>query len=196
MELPRLECVILAAGSSSRLGSDKALVRIGSRTLIRWLVDRITERGIGVTIVASEKNMREISEKLPDSNLVVNPEPHKGRTGSLKIGISSIDISTGPNYRLLVVPVDRPGFSDSTLERLINSNETCCPMRGGRGGHPLLLSPIDVQRVRASSPDLPLRDIVEPLRFEVSDRALHLNIDTPADIDSLREKIDSVHRKS
>ena len=146
--------------------------------------------------MASEKNMREISEKLPDSNLVVNHEPHKGRTGSLKIGISSIDISTGPNYRLLVVPVDRPGFSDSTLERLIDSNETCCPMRGGRGGHPLLLSPIDVQRVRASSPDLPLRNIVEPLRFEVPDRALHLNIDTPADIDSLREKIDSVHRKS
>mgnify|MGYP001084900099 FL=1 len=194
--MSRLECVILAAGSSIRLGRDKALVRIGSRTLIGWLADRITRKGIGVTIVTRKKNIGEISAILPESNVVVNPEPQKGRTGSLKVGISSIDFSMGASYRLLVVPVDRPGFSDSTLERLIDSDETCCPMREGRGGHPLLLSPEDVAKVRESSDDLPLRDIVDPFKFEVLDNSLHLNIDSPSDLEYLHQKLDSIDQEN
>ena len=194
--MSRLECVILAAGSSIRLGRDKALVRIGSRTLIGWLADRITRKGIGVTIVTRKENIGEISAILPESNVVVNPEPQKGRTGSLKVGISSIDFSMGASYRLLVVPVDRPGFSDSTLERLIDSDETCCPMREGRGGHPLLLSPEDVAKVRESSDDLPLRDIVDPFKFEVLDNSLHLNIDSPSDLEYLHQKLDSIDQEN
>ena len=194
--MSRLECVILAAGSSIRLGRDKALVRIGSRTLIRWLADRITEKGIGVTIVTRKENIGEISAILPESNVVVNPEPRKGRTGSLKVGISSIDFSMGASYRLLVVPVDRPGFSDSTLEHLIGSDETCCPMHEGRGGHPLLLSPEDVTKVRESSDDLPLRDIVDPFKFEVLDNSLHLNIDSPSDLEYLHQKLDSIDQEN
>ena len=192
MELPRLVCIILAAGSSSRLGWDKALVPIGSRPLIRWLSDRVTEKGVDVTVVANKKNAEEISSILTDSNVVVNPEPLKGRTGSLKVGISNLERSIGTDYRLLVVPVDRPGFADSTLKRLIKSDETCCPMREGRGGHPILLSPNDVESVRTSSPEKSLREIVEPLRFEVTDGELHLNIDDPRDIEHLEEKLDSV----
>ena len=192
MELPRIECVILAAGSSIRLGSDKALIRIGNRTLVGWLSERISNRGVDVTVVANKTNIAEISSKLPGSNVVENAEPQKGRTGSLKIGISSIDSAKGNNYRLLVVPVDRPGFSDSTLEQLIDSEESCCPMRDGRGGHPLLLSPVDVERVRDSPEDSPLREIVDPVRFEVIDETLHLNIDTPSDIEEWGGKLESI----
>ena len=192
MELPRVECVILAAGSSIRLGRDKALIRIGNSTLVGWLSERVSNMGVDVTVVANKTNIAEISAKLTKSDVIENTEPQKGRTGSLKVGISSIDFSRGHNYRLLVVPVDRPGFSDSTLERLIDSEESCCPMRDGRGGHPLLLSPGDVERVRGSPEDLPLKQIVNPIRFEVIDESLHLNIDTPSDIEGLEHKLDSI----
>jgi CTP:molybdopterin cytidylyltransferase MocA len=192
MELPRIECVILAAGSSNRLGRDKALIRIGTGTLVGWLSERVSNKGVDVTVVANKTNIAEISAKLPESNIVENTEPQKGRTGSLKVGISSIDFSKGNDYRLLVVPVDRPGFSDSTLERLIGSEESCCPMRDGRGGHPLLLSPVDVERVRESPEDSPLREIVQPVRFEVIDESLHLNIDTPSDIEGLGNRLGSI----
>ncbi|OUW14855.1 MAG: hypothetical protein CBD24_00810 [Euryarchaeota archaeon TMED164] len=192
MELPRIECVILAAGSSIRLGRDKALIKVGNSTLVGWLAERISNRGVDVTVVANETNIAEISAEIPGSIVVENVEPQNGRTGSLKVGISSIDFSKGQNYRLLVVPVDRPGFSDSTLQRLIDSKESCCPMRDGRGGHPLLLSPMDVGRVREGPEDSPLREIVDPVRFEVIDQNLHLNIDTPSDIEDLKSKIDSI----
>ena len=192
MELPRVECVILAAGSSTRLGRDKALIQIGNCTLVGWLSERISNRGIDVTVVANETNIAEISSEITESNVVENVEPQKGRTGSLKVGISSIDLSKNHDYRLLVVPVDRPGFSDSTLERIIESGESCCPMRDGRGGHPLLLSPLDVEKVRGGPHDSPLRQIDDPPRFEVFHELLHLNIDTSSDIEDLEQKLQSI----
>ena len=109
------------------------------------------------------------------------------------MGIDSIDSSGAEDYRLLVVPVDRPGFSDSTLERLICSQETCCPMKEGKGGHPLVLTFEDVDKVRKSSANSPLREIINASRFEVLDRFLDLNIDTPADIINLKDKLKSIN---
>ncbi len=188
-----MECVILAAGSSSRLGRDKALVDVGSQTLISWISRRLSGRVANITIVANESNFVEISKMLSDVNVILNRNPHKGRTGSLKVGIDSIDSSGVEDYRLLVVPVDRPGFSDSTLDRLICSEETCCPMKEGRGGHPLVLTSEDVDKVRKSSANLPLREVIEAGRFEVMDRFLYLNIDTPEDIINLQEKLQLVN---
>tara|TARA_B100000945_G_scaffold143727_1_gene114975 strand:+ start:26599 stop:27189 length:591 start_codon:yes stop_codon:yes gene_type:complete len=192
----RLECIILAAGSSRRLGRDKALIEIGSQTLIGWISGRLSSRFADLTVVVNQGNFGEISRLLPNANVILNPEPDKGRTGSLKVGISSIDSSRGTEYRLLVVPVDRPGFSDSTLERLLSSEETCCPMKKGRGGHPLMISNDDVKKVRVSSAHLPLKEIIEASRFEVFDRFLDLNIDTPEDVRNLSEKLDSVNEEN
>mgnify|MGYP002014580847 FL=1 len=183
--------MILAAGSSTRLGTDKALIRIGGRTLVGWLSERVAKIGVDVTVVANKSNIEEISEDLQEAKVVENSEPQKGRTGSLKVGISSID-SKGKNYRLLVMPVDRPGFSNSTLEQLISLEESSCPIKDGKGGHPLLLSAGDVERVRGSAGDSPLREIVDPTRFEVFDEMLHLNIDTPPDMEGLGQKLDSI----
>tara|TARA_Y100001968_G_scaffold278183_1_gene273394 strand:- start:28 stop:618 length:591 start_codon:yes stop_codon:yes gene_type:complete len=191
-----LECVILAAGSSRRLGRDKALIEIDSQTLISWLSQRLSGSLSNITIVANEGNFGEISEMVSNAKVVLNPEPEMGRTGSLKVGIDSIDSSIGAGYRLLVVPVDRPGFSDSTLERLLSSEETCCPMKEGRGGHPLMLSKDDVDKVRSSYPNVPLREIIEAKRFEVLDRFLELNIDTPEEVKNLAEKLRSVNEEN
>ena len=57
-----MECVILAAGSSSRLGRDKALVDVGSQTLISWISRRLSGRVANITIVANDSNFVEISK--------------------------------------------------------------------------------------------------------------------------------------
>jgi len=88
---------------------------------------------------------------------------------------------------LLVVPVDRPGFSDATLDRLLMMEVCACPSKDGRGGHPLLLMPEDVARVRTANPDEPLRNLCSPERFEVEDEHLHLNIDEPNDLELLNQ---------
>ena len=62
-----------------------------------------------------------------------------------------------------------------------------CPAQDGRGGHPLLLMPDDVNRIRTAEPDTPLRELCSPERFDVDDLHLHLNLDTPDDIEVLRD---------
>ena len=188
-----MECVILAAGLSRRLGMDKALIDVGSQPLISWISRRLSSRVANITIVANESNFTEISKTVTNVNVILNQNPHRGRTGSLKVGIDSIDSSGVEDYRLLVVPVDRPGFSDSTLNRLISSEETCCPMKEGRGGHPLVLTFEDVDKVRKSSANLPLREVIKASRFEVLDKFLDLNIDTPEDIINLQDKLKSIN---
>ena len=172
-------CVVLAAGSSERLGQSKALVRIGERCLIEWVVSRLQAHGLNPLVVTNEEIADEVAASV-DCGVVVNPDPEAGRTGTLQVGIGHI--GTGSGQRILVVPVDRPGFSDSTLETLLDSTATSCPTQGGRGGHPILLSAEDAGKVVEGLPSAPLRNLINPVRIEVTDPYLHLNVDRPEDL--------------
>ena len=185
----RVGCVVLAAGLSERMGRDKALVKIGQETLVGLTVRRLAAHGLSPVVVTRSDIEREIAEAAPSSKVLVNPSPDTGRTGTLQIGIAELDAEIGTGYRLLVVPVDRPGFSDSTLKSLISSEGTSCPEKNGRGGHPLVISADDVGRIRDSPPNVPLRNLVEPERFEVNDPLLHLNVDSPIDLIELSDSL-------
>jgi len=177
-------CVVLAAGSSERLGQPKALVRIGERCLVEWVVSRLQAHDLDPLVVTNEEISDEVTASV-DCGVVVNPDPGAGRTGTLQVGIGHI--GTGAGQRILVVPVDRPGFSDSTLETLLDSTATSCPTQGGRGGHPILLSAEDAAKVVEGSPSAPLRNLINPVRIEVTDPYLRLNVDRPEDLDWLAD---------
>ena len=172
-------CVVLAAGSSERLGQPKALVKVGEGNLVGWLVSRLRAKGLEPLVVTNEDIIEEVTDSV-DCRVIINPEPGAGRTGTLQIGISHLESNI--RQRILVVPVDRPGFSDSTLEALISSADTSCPTKGGKGGHPILLSAEDVARVIQSPPSASLRDLIDPRRIEVADSHLHLNVDRQEDL--------------
>ena len=179
-----MRCVILAAGASTRLGQPKALVDFEGMPLIQHLVERLESHGLEPVVVTRAEIVVDVLRALPNRTVVINPDPDAGRTGTLQCGLRQmLDTKGGEQaFRLLVVPVDRPGFSDETLTRLLDAQECCCPAKDGRGGHPLLLMPEDVGRVRSAAPDTPLRELCSPTRFEVEDENLHLNIDTPEDL--------------
>ncbi len=173
--------IILAAGASQRLGQTKALVELGGSTLVEMVAGRLDSAGLEVTIVTRVELVESIRALLPEAHLVVNHEPEAGRTGSIQCGLASI--GGGP---VLIAPVDRPGFSLATVKALCEFETTSCPTLDGRGGHPIALSAADCERIREAGPDTPLRDLIEPNRIEVADPHLHLNIDTPDDIEALR----------
>jgi len=128
---------------------------------------------------------------VPNRTIVINPAPDMGRTGSLQCGLKQIlDTKGGERaFKLVVVPVDRPGFSNSTLKIIMQQDKCACPSKDGRGGHPLLLMADDVARIRTADPDTPLRDLCTPERIEVDDLHLHFNLDTPSDLEVLRDLV-------
>ena len=189
--------VVLAAGASERLGHPKPLVPVptegGEVPLVRWMVERLEAADVEVVVVTRQELVVDVMLALPGRAIVINPDPDAGRTGSLQCGIKALlDSKRSPKeLRVLVVPVDRPGFSDSTLGILLEADECCCPAKDGRGGHPLLLMPEDLENILQAGRDIPLRDLVSPLKLIVSDPCLHLNLDSPDDLEPLSEFIAS-----
>ena len=183
--------VILAAGSSKRLGQPKALLNIGNTSLIDFTVNRLKEHNLTIIIVTREELFLDIKCSVTGAETITNRMPEEGRTGSLQVGLKFILANYSKNFKTLVVPVDRPGFSSSTLSKILSMTQTSCPEKDGKGGHPLLLSELDVKRILSQNPKTPLREIIEPNRFEVMDKYLHLNVDTQEDISTLTKFISS-----
>ena len=186
-----MRCIVLAAGASSRLGQPKALAQIQGKPLIQYLVERLESKGLEPVIVTRAEISVDLMLAVPNRTIVINPAPDMGRTGSLQCGLKQIlDTKGGERgFKLMVVPVDRPGFSDSTLKIIMQQDKCVCPSKDGRGGHPLLLMADDVARIRTANPDTPLRDLCTPERIEVDDLHLHFNLDTPSDLEVLRDLV-------
>lgn len=180
VSLKPIDAIILAAGASERLGEPKALVDIHGKSLIHILIEKLRKHNLRIIIVTRSELVSEMN-KLGEK-IVVNTKPENGRTGSIQCGIKELR-----SERCLIVPVDRPGFSNETIERLINSNKTSCPSKNGKGGHPVILSRNDCEEILSRNPSTPLRDIIKPIKIEVNDEYLHLNIDFPEDLEKLRE---------
>ena len=180
VSLGQIDAIVLTAGASKRLGEPKALVDIHGESLIQILIRKLKGKKLRIIIVTRVELFNEM-EKLGEK-VVINTHPESGRTGSIQCGIKELE-----SDRCLIVPVDRPGFSNATIEKLINLEKTSCPSKNGRGGHPVVLSKEDCEKILSSNPSTPLRDIINPIKIEVDDEFLHLNIDFPKDLEKLRK---------
>ena len=182
-----LEVIILAAGRSTRLGQPKALVDAGGKKLIARMVTRIQHvENAFVTAVTNDDLLADIILACPSIQVVLNPVPEQGRTTSIQRGLASTLERNGRlPQRLLIVPVDRPGWSIEVLNTLLKSDVSSYPVWNNRGGHPLLLVGDDIKTVYVSEGDVPLSSLVSRTQIPVEFPYLHLNIDTVDDLEQL-----------
>ena len=172
--------VVLAAGASKRLGSPKALIEIKGRTLVELICSKLQSAGLSVTVLTRSSLKQKIHELLPNVSVIVNLDPDLGRTGTIQCGIESIGVQP-----MLIVPVDRPGFSLNTAKKLCECDNTTIPLHNGKGGHPIAITRQDCKNILRAEPDTPLRELISPDRLTVEDPYLHLNIDTKEDVNEL-----------
>lgn len=104
--------LILAAGESSRMGRDKALLPYRGRTFLETIVNTLREAGIERIAVVLGHHAEEIQRavSLEGVEVVVNPDYKLGQTSSLQCGlralISSVAASPGPILEASVRHVD------------------------------------------------------------------------------------------
>ncbi len=173
--------IVLAAGASTRLGQDKALVKWGEETLVSRSVRLLNNSGCSPVIVVTRAELQvDVMLESPGASVVVNPVPEDGRTGSLQVGLLSLISELGRTPRkVLVCPVDRCGWNLDTVKSLSEYSVNTSPIPSG---HPLLLC--DVEKVLSLPKDASLRENLEIQRIEASGE--HMNIDTPADLEALQ----------
>ena len=104
--------IILAGGRSSRMGVDKALLRIGSSTLLEETYKKLLD--------VVPKNQIWISgRQLPGTQGVLDSEPGLGPLSGIYSTVAQIQISQPHVERVLIVPVDMPLLSVKLFSRLI-----------------------------------------------------------------------------
>ena len=186
MNTEAVPAVLLAAGLSRRLGRPKALVSVNGRTLVEWAHERLLAANCTPVVVVNTDIESEIKALLPNTQIVVNPQPDLGRTGSLQLGLRTVvGILNYEIQRLVMVPVDRPCWNVPLLKTLLEHEGNVAPAYDGRRGHPVVLDGEGLAAVSQAQQDTPLRDLVHFAPVSVFAPWLNMNIDTPEDVEQL-----------
>jgi nicotine blue oxidoreductase len=183
--------IVLAAGLGRRIGTPKALLRLGGRTFLQRAVDSM--QGAGLEVIAVMDPL--VNDATRDSGFsghrVLNPDPDhpSGMFGSIRLGISEA-LRRGATAAV-VLPVDLPlvGREDvrAVLGALSAKAEIAVGTHGSRWGHPIAVSLSVMQEIEASGPGATLREIVRRDRarvaeVEISEGAI-LGINTKEDLE-------------
>lgn len=191
--------VILAAGASRRLGETKALASIGGRTVLeRLLAAGAQLRDTPLVITGADHEA--IAAALPEHvECARNAHWHRGRTGGVQLAAK-----LRPGCDLCLAPVDVPLVPRDVFEALGAAwSAAGHPPRGwlapaveGRFGHPVVLGRELLEALISFDPDRSLRELrslADPLiAVETPHRAVLDDLDTPADLASLRRRASSL----
>lgn len=113
--------VILAAGSSSRMGQSKQMLDIHGEKLLIRTIGSFLRAGIPRVIVvlgANEKRHRELISDLP-VEIIHNTDWQRGMGSSLKTGVRKV-VADDPSVEVVIVSVcDQPLLSSEHIESLV-----------------------------------------------------------------------------
>ena len=195
-DAPVLAAVVLAAGTSSRMGEPKALLKYHGKTFIGAILDKIYDSAIDHAIVAVSPTGTKILDSIDITRTsVVYNKANKaaGPIESIRPAVSFC-VNHMVEY-LLVWPVDQPHIMPNTISTLINRATAqrpaiAVPRFRGIRGHPVLFSRAIFPELLSSLADQGARNIVlrvpdRVAEIEVEDRAVLEDIDTPDDYQEL-----------
>jgi molybdenum cofactor cytidylyltransferase len=202
--------VILAAGESTRMGRDKAL--------LPWPPPGPGQASPGHTFLSAAISVLSLYTEMvlvvvgnnePDvapiiyadgASLVRNPDPSRGQFSSLQTGLQEV-LNRGRDAAMVTL-VDRPPVKPATLEKLRDAFASAyaegkwaiVPEYGGKHGHPILIGrEMMTAFLRAPSPSS-AREIEHQHQSHieyvpVGDPFTTLNVDTPQDYAALEQLV-------
>jgi molybdenum cofactor cytidylyltransferase len=202
---PSYAGVILAAGESSRMGTDKALLpwppsaagRIPGRgTFLSAAIESLSLEADFVVVVAG-RNEAALAPVVyaNGASLVVNPDPDRGQFSSLQVGLH--DVLNRGRDTALVTLVDRPPANPATIAALRRAFDAAdksvwavIPQFEGRHGHPILAGRDLIEAFLQAPATSTARDIEHRyqehlLYVTVTDPFVALNVNTAEDYASL-----------
>jgi molybdenum cofactor cytidylyltransferase len=140
----KMAAVVLAAGRSSRMGTSKPLLPLGSATVIERVVGSISRAGVDEIIVVTghaADALTPVLDKLP-VRPVHNADYDSGMFSSVQTGARALDADTEAFF---ILPADYPLVRTEVLDMLIKDfrdggHGVTHPSCRGLRGHPPLLT--------------------------------------------------------
>jgi len=192
--------VILAAGESTRMGHDKALLSwpkdSASSTLLSCAIRAFSDH-CELVLVVGGKNAETIAPVIyaKGASLIRNPAPEHGQFSSLQTGLHEV-LNRGRDSAMVTL-VDRPPPAAETLGKLVSAFErrdhdiwAVVPEYNGRHGHPILIGREMIELFLNAPTSANARDIEHAHPRHISyvssaDPLVTTNVDTPQDYVSL-----------
>jgi len=194
--MPRLCGLILAAGFSSRMGADKALLpwppaNTTGTTLLSSAITSLRPFAEHIVVIAGKNagNLASIAASY-GAFIAVNPAPERGQFSSMQIGLA--EALAHHCDAAMITPVDCPPLSESSLNLLLETFENAvaqgqwavAPEHNGRRGHPLFAARPLIEAFLAAPVTATARDVkhAHPRRFtylQVPDPYLTVDLNTP-----------------
>lgn len=189
---PSFAGLILAAGASSRMGRDKALLPWREGTFLSAAI-RALQPATELVIVVAGANAANL-QPIVDAHaafLAINPDPQQGQFSSLQIGLREI-LNRGRDAAIITL-VDRPAAQVETVQQIrstfLASEEkiwAVVPEYGARHGHPFVIGREMIEAFLRAPAQSSARDVEhahqEHIRYlPVNDPQVVANVDTPED---------------
>ena len=140
----KLACLLTAAGSSRRFGTDKLRLAVSGPPMGVHALDVLRQApfDLRVLVTSADKGYLIEAAKERGFSVVINPDPNQGLSSSVRLGTERI-LHTGAFDGILYAVADQPNLSAKTVERLMNAFEGSpgriwAPEAEGRRGNPVL----------------------------------------------------------
>jgi molybdenum cofactor cytidylyltransferase len=203
--------LVLAAGESSRMGRDKALLTYRGRTFLETIIGKLREAGIDRVAVVLGHHAEIIQQALwlggaeaAGIEVVINADYRRGQTSSLQAGLAALlkpaatlAARSGVPDAVVLCLVDHPAFDPATVRALIATFErtgaaVAVPVHEGRRGHPVLIARALFAPLLALRPDEGANSVIRAWReqteqAELPDAGVLVDVDDEAAYRSLEE---------
>jgi len=202
--LLRVDALVLAAGQSSRMPSNKMLLKLAGKSVIQHTIDNILSSRLENVKVVIGNQKDEIKSQLNNYQIdfVENDNYFLGMSTSIKAGIDHLMQNEGMPDAVMVFLGDMPFIKPETINQILvaynkGKNELVAPVYDGRRGHPVLFGEQCFNILRGLSGDSGAKSIfnnpsLNKVKIKVNDPAIHIDIDCWDDYLAARNKFETV----
>ena len=177
--------IVLAAGRSERMGTQKLLLPWGESSIVGHIVEQLLQSTVDGTVVVTGQSDALVSRELKGRpvTLVFNPDWSDGMLSSVRCGIGALppDCSAA-----LVALGDQPTITSQLINQLIGTfdgadSRILVPVWNGRRGHPLLFSRFYFSEILTRFDDIGLRGLLRAHESEIQE----VKVSTPSVLDDI-----------
>ncbi len=200
---PRIAAIVLAAGRSTRMGSNKLLAELNGKPLLAQTVAQIEASGVDEIVVVTGHQRAQIESALADTSvkLVHNPDYAEGLASSLAAGINAVK-----NFDACFVCLgDMPLIRSDDMKRMIaafdinEARTVVAPARGRKLGNPVLWGKEHFTDLMALKGDRGARSLLETRRDAIVEIAVEhdgimMDADTPEALTEIKSKFEHMSK--
>jgi molybdenum cofactor cytidylyltransferase len=190
--------VVLAAGNSNRMGTQKLLLPLGDKPVIARVVDELLLGPVKNVLVVVGRDGEKIKQVLQgrEVTFVLNPDPEGDMLSSVRCGLRALPEAC---EAVLVALGDQPAINHELIGELIRAfhqrgRGIIVPAHGNHRGHPILFASHFSEEVLTRYDGVGLHGLLdahpdEVFKVPVSTASVLEDMDTPEDYERQKSRI-------